>query len=175
LQKIRDFYKSNRRRAAPRVFVASHPRVIPAFIAFTYHHLGGPLRQAALPCFPVISAVAGCDGGVCTASNHQRRNSRHPCPEASSFGRSHPAAPERGAIRMFSLSSLSKTLTEAKNAAPNVDELQAALGTPNVRPRLVAEYGRQERGCSSSRRPASAQPTTRIFLSSKVWEQRKEK
>jgi hypothetical protein len=36
---------------------------------------------------------------------------------------------------------LSKTLTEAINASPNVDELSRRLGTPRVVPRVVAEYG----------------------------------
>ena len=42
---------------------------------------------------------------------------------------------------MFNFSSITKTITEALNAAPNVDDLQATLGTPPVQPRLVAEYG----------------------------------
>lgn len=42
---------------------------------------------------------------------------------------------------MFNFSSITKTITEALNAAPNVDELQASLGTPPVQPRLAAEYG----------------------------------
>lgn len=42
---------------------------------------------------------------------------------------------------MFALSSITKSITEALNAAPNVDELQASLGAPDVRPRVVAEYG----------------------------------
>ena len=42
---------------------------------------------------------------------------------------------------MFNFSSISKTITEALNAAPNVDELQTALGVPPVHPRVVAEYG----------------------------------
>ena len=42
---------------------------------------------------------------------------------------------------MFKLSSIGKAVTQALNAAPDVDELSKSLGTPSVEPRLVAEYG----------------------------------
>ena len=41
----------------------------------------------------------------------------------------------------FKLSSITKAVTEAINAAPDVDALSKSLGAPPLAPRIVAEYG----------------------------------
>ena len=41
----------------------------------------------------------------------------------------------------FKLSSITKAMTEAINAAPDVDALSKSLGAPPLAPRIVAEYG----------------------------------
>jgi hypothetical protein len=41
----------------------------------------------------------------------------------------------------FKLSSITKAMTEAINAAPDVDALSKTLGAPPLAPRIVAEYG----------------------------------
>ena len=42
---------------------------------------------------------------------------------------------------MFTLTGISKAVTEALNQAPDVDGLANRLGVPSVSPRIVAEYG----------------------------------
>ena len=42
---------------------------------------------------------------------------------------------------MFKLTKLTKAVTEALNAVPNVDELAKSMGAMEVDPRVVSEHG----------------------------------